>query len=118
MKRLTRRLLPVLSAFVMMLFLPACKGTDPVGVQLAGALNQGFSAIRADAELGIRARSDPEIAAKLGVALSSPDAARFATETLAYHQAIIDAVRDRAAGTYDPSKPLPAGPTTAPPATK
>lgn len=93
------------------LCLAGCGGTDPNRMAHYAALDDGLDAIEVDAELGIRARSNAQVAALLGVQPITPEAAEFARETLTYHRAIIDNLRKMETGTLDANAPLPAGPT-------
>lgn len=93
--------------------LASCAGKDPVGAQVAGALDAGFAAIRMDADLGILVRSDPTLAAAAGVQPISATAAAFSRETLDYHKRLIEVLKARSEGkTADTT--LPPGPTSTP----
>ena len=116
MRAPARLLIPLICLTLMVIIgiLASCQSQDPVGTQIAGALNDGLTAIRQDAELGIRVRADPNLSQAAGVAQITPDAAAFARETLDYHKALIDLLRDRSTNTVDPNAPLPLGPTSGP----
>lgn len=89
--------------------------SDPGTLAIQRALDTGFEAIRPDAELGVRVRSDPALAAAAGVPVLTPAQAEFVRETLDYHQRLIDLLKETELGTVDPDAPLPPGPTSRPP---
>jgi hypothetical protein len=114
--RIGRHGLGVLVCLILVLLLVAvllagCAQRDPVRLQGYRALDAGLDAIKLDAELGVRVRSDPALAAAAGVPAISPAAADFARETLAYHRAVIDWLTKREEGTLQGNEPFPAGPT-------
>lgn len=113
MRAVLRLQVVVLVIILVLAFLPflGCAGKDPVNITLATGLNEGFNAIRPDAELGLRVRSDPALAAAANVPAISAPAAAFGKETLDYHARLIEYLKGRAMGTIDPNQPLPPGPT-------
>ena len=108
----TVRTLLAVAILASLVLLVACAGgKDPANIALASGLSEGFAAIRPDAELGLRVRSDPALAAAAGIPFITPTAAAFGKETLDYHTRLIEYLKGRALGTIDPSQPLPPGPT-------
>lgn len=107
MRRACSRLLLCVSLLAIAALAPACKGPDMAGYELAQGLEHGFNAIRQDAELGIRVRSTPALAAAAGVPAITPDMADFAIDTLDYHDALIERVKQRATGDFGAVPPPP-----------
>jgi len=106
-----RKAITTAATVATILLLCGCSSPNPTTLAVSTGLDVGFEAIRADAELGIRARQNPDAAALLGAGTISDGQAAFAVETLDYHQRLIDDLRDRELGTIEPDAPLPAGPT-------
>lgn len=87
---------------------------DPSTLAIQNGLESGFTAIRPDAELGLRVRSDPALAAAAHVPAISPAAAAFGRETLDYHTRLIELLKQNELSQVDPNAALPPGPTRGP----
>lgn len=87
-----------------------CSTVDPVVAARADAALGSLALVRNEAELGIRARTDPVCAERLGVPVIGPEQAAFIRETLDYLEAHLRALKARGLG-HKPAGGLPAGPT-------
>lgn len=94
--------------------LGACSA-DPAVLTVQRGLSSGFNAIEPDAQLGLRVRADPTLAAAAGVPLITPTEHAIGAETIAYHKRLIEMLKETQEGTLDPNAPLPPGPTSQPP---
>lgn len=104
---------PILASLIGLAILSGCS-SRPGDAALAKGLDSGANAIDPYVAVGIAAKSDPEIAARLDVAPITPEMATFVRETWAWHRSLIERARDRAAGTVNPDAPIPSGPSNSP----
>jgi hypothetical protein len=92
--------------------LAGCSTADPVVAARADAALGSLKLVRAEADLGTRARMNPETAALLGVPVIGERQADFTRETFDWLEAHLRALRARGLG-QPGTVPMPAGPTAA-----
>lgn len=100
-------LLMLAAAVLMTIF--GCQA-DPVNLAISGAMKANQTAIRNEAEIGLRAHSDPVCAHALGVPLISAGAADFGKKTLDYQDQMIELLKQHENGTV-PTPTIPPVPT-------